>query len=537
MLKLLYHRIFTIKNVELLTIILLCITAVGMPLSRFMMSFGTVAVAIEWVISGNWKYKFNNLKQNLFLWPIMALLVLHLLWLGRTANFSIALHDFSGKLPLLFFPLIIGSLQLSRKQMLIILQVFVAAVVISTLVSLCVHLGIYVPKRKPVVNYRDISIFVSHIRLGIMCVMSVCIMIYIWLEPSITLKRWHKVLIVVTSAWLLYFTTLIQAATSWVATLAAIVVLIVVKRQYIKQWIYYSVLAVIVAGIVITVLFVRNIYNNMNHIRDTNDNPPELTQQGNRYEHNMRSDFTENGYYVYRYVCLEELEKEWNKRSSIAFGNIDGKGHPIKNSLMRYMTSKGLPKDSCGVWQLTEKDIKGIENGFTNYICTEKSRIYNRIYEVIWEFDRYLNHNDPNGKSVCMRIEFFKAGMHIIKKHPWLGVGTGGNVEAFPQAYEEINSPLYEEYRFYAHNQYLTFIITLGFIGFVLAIICMIAPLFMAKSSDFLLVTFCTIMFVSMLDEDTLTRQLGCIMFAMLYALALMLAKNKSDGSSKTAES
>lgn len=525
MLKSLYNRIFTVKNAELLMVLLLCITAVGMPLSRFLMSFGTVAVAIAWVISGNWKYKINNLKQNSFLWPIMALLVLHLLWVGRTANFSIAWHDFCGKLPLLFFPLVIGSFQLSRRQMLIILQVFVLAVLISTLVSLCVYLGIYIPKKKTVTNYRDISIFVSHIRLGIMCIMSVCSEIYIWYEHRYKLKLWHKITLAVTIVWFLYFTTLIQAATSWVAALVAIMVLVVVKHRQINRWIFYSILAVLGLGTVSSTLFVRDVYRDMNQVRDTTSTLPELTLQGNRYTHNLKSNFVENGYYVYRYICQEELEQEWNKRSNIAIGGKDGKGQPIKQTLIRYMTSKGLTKDSCGVWQLTKKDINGIEDGFTSYIYVEKSGIYKRVYEVIWEINHYMNHKDPNGKSVCMRIEFFKAGLHIIKKNPWLGVGTGGNIEAFPQAYDEISSPLHNKYRFYAHNQYLTFIITLGFIGFILALACMFAPLFMVKSTDFLLVTFCTIIFVSMLDEDALTRQLGCIMYAMLYALALMLSQ------------
>ena len=528
MLKSLYLRVFTIRNVEWLMLFVLGVTVVGMPLSRFLMSFGTVGIAIAWVITGNWQYKFNNLKDNKFLWPIMALLVLHLLWLLPTDNFGHALNDFSGKLPLLFFPLAIGSLRLSRKQIFGIMNIFVIAVIISTLISLAVYLGIYVPKRKPVVNYRDISIFVSHIRLGVMCVMSVCYIIYAWYESSKPLKTWKKISLAAIIVWLLYFTTLIQAATSWFAALAAIVALIVAKRHVFKKWQFYGLMAMLVGCVVWAVLFVRGVYTDITQIHDTN-NLPELTAQGNPYEHDIKSSYTENGYYVYRNICRKELAHEWEKRSSIAFDGTDGKGQPIRHTLIRYMTSKGLTKDSCGVWQLTERDIAGIEEGCTNVIYVEKSSIYKRLHEVVWEFNRYLTHNEPNGKSVCMRIEFFKTGLHIIKKHLWFGVGTGGAIEAFAQAYEETQSPLRPEYRFFAHNQYLTFAITLGLIGLILALVCMFAPLFMVKSSDFLLVTFSTIMFVSMLDEDTLTRQLGCIMFAMFYTFALILARQKQE--------
>ena len=84
--KSLYTRVFTIRNTEWLILFVLAVTVIGMPLSRFMMSFGTVGIPIAWIISGNYAYKWNNLKQNKFLWPIMGIFVLHLLWIWRTPN-------------------------------------------------------------------------------------------------------------------------------------------------------------------------------------------------------------------------------------------------------------------------------------------------------------------------------------------------------------------------------------------------------------------------------------------------------------------
>lgn len=526
--KSLYTRVFTIRNTEWLILFVLAVTVIGMPLSRFMMSFGTVGIPIAWIISGNYGYKWNNLKQNKFLWPIMGIFVLHLLWIWRTPNSGHAVTEVVDMLPLLFFPFVIGSLRLSHKQVKGIFNIFVIAVIISTLISLCVYLGIYVPRKKTVANYRDISIFVSHIRLGVMCVMSVFYIIYTWYDSRKELKMWQKIALAAIIAWLLYFTTLIQAATSWVAAIVAVGVLILAKRNSFRRWQFYGLLTVMVGFAVVAALYVRGVYTDMHQIRDTATELPKLTQQGNPYTHYLKSETTENGYYVYRYICNKELKSEWNKRSRICIDSVDRMGQPIRNTLMRYLTSKGLPKDSCGVWQLTDEEIAGIEKGYASCINIEKSGIYRRVYEVIWEIENYLRYNDANGKSVSMRIEFFKTGLHIVKKHPWLGSGPGSAKEAFAQAYEETNSNLELENRFMAHNQYLTFVISLGLIGFVLVLICMFAPLFMVKSSNFLLVTFCTIMFVSMLDEDTLTRQLGCIMFGLFYAMTLLLAKNST---------
>lgn len=522
MLKLLYTRFFDTRNIEFLAIALLCITAVGMPLSRFLMSFGTVGLAILFGISGHWDYKWNNLKQKKFLWPFVMLFILHLVWLFRSDDFSGAINDINGKMPLIIFPLAIGSVSLTRKQIMIVLHVFFIAVIISTLVSLCVYLGLYVP-RKPVNNIRNISIFISHIRLGLMCLMSICIIIYLWLKNSDRLRVWHKVLFAIGIVWLSRFIVLIQTVTSWVAFAFILVVTIIVYRNILKKWQRISALALLVGLCVTAFVVVRNVATDFYMIKDTETELPQFTKQGNPYIHNIDNKDMENGYYIYRYLCVDEMANEWKKRSNVDLNSKNRSGNITKHTLIRYLTSKGLPKDSCGIWQLNDEEIKLVENGCACCIYNEKSSIYKRTYELVWEFDRYLNHNDPNGKSVCMRIEFFKTGLHILKKNLWLGVGTGDVKSSFAQAYEDTNSMLKAEFRHMAHNQYLTFAISLGIIGFVLAIGFMVAPLFMRKSSNFLLVAFCTILFVSMLDEDSLTRQLGSIMFAMMYSLALLL--------------
>lgn len=528
MLKLLYTRFFDTRNIEFLAIVLLCISAVGLPLSRFLMSFGTVGLAILFGISGHWDYKLNNLKKCKFLWPFVLLFFLHVVWLIRANDLTGAINDINSKLPLIIFTLAIGSASLTKKQLCFILQVFAAAVLISTLVSLLVYLGLYTPK-KPVDNIRRISIFISHIRLGLMSLMSICIILYLWFKKRDKLQFWHKIILCVAILWLSYFIVLVQTVTSWVALFVVLIVALIVYRKHLKKWQKIAIVTFFAVTCVTGAIFVENVVTNFYKIRDTNTELPELTKQGNPYFHNLDSKVMENGYYVNRYLCIDELSKEWNKRSSVDFYSKNRSGNTTKHTLIRYLTSKGLPKDSCGVWQLTDAEIKSIEKGCACCIYNEKSSIYKRTYEMVWEFDRYLNYNDPNGKSVCMRIEFLKTGVLILKKNLWLGVGTGDVKKSFAQAYEETKSNLKPENRHMAHNQYLTFAISLGIIGFVLAIALIIAPLFMRRSTNFLLVAFFTIFMVSMFDEDTLTRQEGSIMFAMMYSIALLLPSHNEE--------
>ena len=88
-------------------------------------------------------------------------------------------------------------------------------------------------------------------------------------------------MLTVIIVWLLYFTTLIQAATSWVAAIVALGVLIVAKRKAFKGWQFYGLVAVMASFAIAVVLYVRAVYIDMNQIRDTSTDLPELTQQGN----------------------------------------------------------------------------------------------------------------------------------------------------------------------------------------------------------------------------------------------------------------
>ncbi|NJK85175.1 MAG: hypothetical protein HC906_03650 [Bacteroidales bacterium] len=97
----------------------------------------------------------------------------------------------------------------------------------------------------------------------------------------------------------------------------------------------------------------------------------------------------ENGYYIWLYVCDQELEEEWNKISQLPFNGQDKRGQELRHTLIRYLTSKGLRKDSAGISKLSEKDILAVENGDANVLFTKKLSLYPRLYQIIWEFDVY----------------------------------------------------------------------------------------------------------------------------------------------------
>jgi hypothetical protein len=103
-------------------------------------------------------------------------------------------------------------------------------------------------------------------------------------------------------------------------------------------------------------------------------------------------------------------------------------------------------------------------------------------------------------------------------------VGTGDVPDAFTKKYIETNSPLSENYRLRAHNQYITMAVALGIPFLIWFIITLIAPVFLQnKTSDYLYIAFLLTAIFSFLTEDTLETQAGLSFYAFFNSLFLFL--------------
>ncbi|MFZ5940162.1 MAG: O-antigen ligase family protein, partial [Bacteroidota bacterium] len=259
-----------------------------------------------------------------------------------------------------------------------------------------------------------------------------------------------------------------------------------------------------------------------------------LTIEGNPYIHNTTSTETENGHYIWIYLCPSELAREWNKVSEMDFNGRDRLGQKLSNTLIRYMTSRNLRKDAAGFRQLSEEDVRAVENGMTSIVYLRKYSLYPRIYELVWEFDNYSRSGNPNGHSVIQRKLYLEAGWYIARTHLWLGVGTGDVPQSFEKYYQETASQLSEKWRRRAHNQYLTLVITFGFPLGLLALFMMVWPALKTKRWRlFLPFVFLFVMAMSMLNEDTLETSAGVTPFALFYVLLILL---EPEGTNKDGE-
>jgi O-antigen ligase len=141
----------------------------------------------------------------------------------------------------------------------------------------------------------------------------------------------------------------------------------------------------------------------------------------------------------------------------------------------------------------------------------------------MWEFDRFIKGDSPNGHSVTQRFEFWKAAWGIASSHFIIGVGTGDMPASYQQQYDLMKSSLDSKHRLRAHNQYLAILVAFGIPGLLYFLYAIFYPLITLKRNiGFLFAAFFLICFMSMFSEDTLETQAGATFFALFFALTLL---------------
>jgi hypothetical protein len=519
------NKHLTIRNFYLFGLILMVI---GLPLSTFLMSVSQFVLAIHWFASAQFAQKWQNVKNNKALLVFWLIYLVHLVGMLYSTDWNYGLHDLRIKLPLLILPLIIASNEaLSKKEMEIVLGFFSAAVLIASLVSLFVFMGF---SARVVESGRDISIFTSHIRFSLMIVFSAFILITYALK--VKLNNSFKLILYLLALWLLGFLFILESITGIVIAFI-IAFLYLISVSFNKKAIKLKIISLgLISALIIYSISIFYEQYSLFYPRPqiVEENLPTHSISGEKYYHNTERTELENRNYVWSYIAWGELEKSWNKRSNLPYKGLDGKNQPLHSTLIRYMASKGLSKDSVGMLSMNPQDIAAVENGITNYRFIDGRNIKSRIYETLWEYENYRQRGNPQGNSTLQRLEFWKTGWHIFKTSPLIGVGTGDVKSSFKKTYELLGSQLEEKYRLRAHNQYLTFLISFGFFGFLLISFALIYPILLTQAfNNKLFLLFISIALLSMLNEDTLETQAGISFVSFFYSLFVFGYSTKNN--------
>jgi hypothetical protein len=499
-----------------------------LPLSVWLLSFFTILLAIVWFAGGSFSNIKLLLKKKKTVLIFLGFYIVYVIWMAGTNDFSSGLWELKKKIPILVFPLAVGlSDPLSVKEIKNLLSFFISGVVLSSIIGVAAKI---VPVLSGLTDPREISLFDSHIRLALMAVFSIYCCGWLYLNSERENKR--NLIYPAVAVWLTAFLFLLLSVTGLIVFSAVMILtslIVVVKSD--KPFYKYSISALLLLFLGTATFFILREIKSF--YRESASYPVPLekaTLNGRDYLHYSGRKDIENGNRVWIYINEDELRKEWNRKSQIPYDSTDRKGQVLRFTLMRYLTSEGLRKDSLGISKLERKDIANIENGMTNHLFSEGKPVRAKIYQVIWQIDYYFKGGNPSGNSVTQRFEYLKTGWHIFQRAPFFGSGTGDLVKEFERQYNLDKTILTPEYRAQTHNQYLTFLISFGIVGFV--IICFTTLFPFIKNNGFrsyLPTIFVVITFLSMLGEDPLETHTGVSFFAYFYSVFIFGKSDEED--------
>jgi len=492
----------------------LALCAVFLPWSTAFLSMAQMLLAANWVTAGivldDWRMRWRSAASapSLVFISFYALHALGLLW---TDDLGWGLDLCRILAPVVVFGVILsGSDRLHAAEFNIILRLGAWSAIACGMFGLLFS-------GAPADDYRSISMFISHIRLALLLCLAVAVLL--WRLPKPAWQRIGHVLGAIAAMYLIARLGSIQgfvilgimglvAAWRWTAS-----------RTLLARWLMRATLC---AAAIAPVLIVRSAWRA--RVPPVVATLEARTAGGEAYSHDTLSTQMENGTHVWTYVAWGELDRAWHQRSRIGLYSADARGHPMLSTLARYLSSKGLRKDSLGVMALTADDVRAIEQGVPN-AQRGRGSLRARVDEVLFELDQYRSTGQADGHSVTMRIEFLRAGWAIAKRNSLTGVGTGDTKGAFADHYERTSSSLAPKWRLRAHNQYLTLLISFGAGGLIVSLLAWWWPAWkLGAWRSPLFVAWALAFGISCLTDDTVETQAGATFLALYYALLVFAA-------------
>lgn len=505
-------RLFGFKIHDYLQALGLFILAFGVPMNKVLMSIGTIWLASNLLLKADFSNYWKRWKTNPIFWFILSTFVLHVLGMTYTENLAYAFRDMNTKLPLFVIPTALIAFPIQKKYIDIILYGFLASLLMTSIINF------WNSTNQSIEDYRDLSLFGSHIRYSLLVVTGVLIAVYFWIKNR---RLWFVYLLL--SVWFFYYTLISQVFSGYIAMAFLLLGFFLYFLQKVKRTSVRR-----IAGILFLLFCIVVGKQSYNYVQESTikydfGDLPERTVYGHLYYHDTTAAWFENGHHVISYIAGDELRESWAKRSDVDFDTTFNEKYSLESILIRYMASKGLKKDRDGMLLMTDHDIQNVEKGVPT-ILNDYSPIKRRQAKIKNEILQYLAGGDPDGNSLLQRIEHWKAGASILKNNWAFGVGTGDVQAAFDYAYENSTTQLDKENWNRAHNQFMTFWISFGVFGFLIFTGFWLWFLWQnIKLNKLIGIGFALIAIASFLSEDTIETQQGVTYISLFLGLCSLM--------------
>jgi hypothetical protein len=507
----------------------LCGLAFGMMIGTVPTTVPQVILASNWLLEGDFGRKMRVIRSHRIFWVLSSVFLLHALGLLWTTDLPSGAFDVRTKVPLMFLPMVLFTTNApTAYEFRLVLRCFVVGCVVS--LTWCL---LYAYALHPGGAIRNVSRFMSHIRFGLYLNMGITACIWLSIEAANAIQRWG---LFALAAFFLAGMLVLGLATGLIAFAFLFVFFGVWLTFQQKGFAKYVALATICLLTSVGILAVKNIATRqLTPVESSVNSPAHSSSGGNLYIHFDSLGQKENGYYVLMNIQLEELQRAWKRdfpADSFSYDAAHNLGR--YEVLVRYMASKGLFKDSAGYAALDNEDKENVRKGITNHLYPQWSRVRQRVYELVNEYDEYAQGRQVSGHSITMRLYFWKAAVIGISSSPLTGVGTGDVQQTLNDIYEGHEMPLSIDWYKRPHNQYLTVALSLGIPAMLWFVFALLYPaLSLRRSLPLLYWPFLMLAAGSFFFEDTLETQAGVTFFAFFNTF-FIAAKNRL-GSSLTA--
>ncbi|MGX7667840.1 O-antigen ligase family protein [Flavobacterium pedocola] len=168
---------------------------------------------------------------------------------------------------------------------------------------------------------------------------------------------------------------------------------------------------------------------------------------------------------------------------------------------------------------LLEYETAFVDNTVNSTIGGEGGKVYNISWRQAWKNDNFQpNHFFPGAALRIYQVRIFKE-MLQDDNIMFTGVGLEASQDKIREKTKEYGLyPGYGEFNF--HNQYIQTFSELGFFGFLIVCLMLLANLKNAwKNKDFLHIAFAVTMIILFLTESFFCRQRGVLFFIVLYCI------------------
>ncbi len=487
-----------------------------LPLSEALVSVFAGVVFVTALIEDTSENKRNRIRSRRLLLMVPVIFFIYAVSSLLTLKYDHSFYDVQKVMFYLIFPLAFSlGKEVTQRQKRVVLYVFTAGVLIAIMAALV--------KWKLIPHTGNFSVhtisLISHIRFSFQLILVIWFLVFIGITNFRLSTRSHLALLFLLVLINLGYLAFQQSLTGIVAFVASGIYFLYYLFTFTKGEYKVSLAVGLLLLIIVPAIYVQQVVKTFYQFDMVDvETIDQFTAEGNPYSNDFGNRMVENGHFVGLYVCEDEMRREWNQVSEYKYDSMGLNGYPVYTTLVRYLTSKNLRKDAEGVKALKQKDIENIEQGMANVIFQKKCSLYPRIYQTVWEVYVYSQTGYSNHQSFSQRIEFAKAAITIIKKHPLLGVGTGKWKQEFALAFKENQSQLDQSLYASSHNQYLNYMVKFGLIGFVLIMFLIVYPVVKTKRyNDPLFMVMLVFMFFANFADSNLESHMGSSFFFFFY--------------------